>query len=157
MPSVRPMSLNTPSLASVAVLCTLIVGACSDLQLPDDRASLLILGDSPDLETSVRASQKLAELYGESALLEALQTSGPTGRGWAAALLLGYPSAPVREALLLATQDSSADVRAKVAITLGGICDRQCLPALEALASDTDEKVRESAERSKLRIVSQPK
>lgn len=137
--------------------CAALVGGCSSIQLPDDRASLLKLGDSTDLETSVRASQKLAELYGEPALIEALKTSGPTGRSWAAALLLGYPSSAARDALFAAAKDPSPDVRVQVAIALGGICDAQCLPTLEALASDSDDRVRRFAAQSKSRVESQRK
>jgi hypothetical protein len=57
------------------------------------------------------------DVYNQPALLEALKTSGPVGRGWAASLLLGYPSSAIYSALLDATKDPSADVRAKAAIT----------------------------------------
>jgi HEAT repeat protein len=149
--------LNIRIFTVVVLTCVALFSGCSSIELPDDRASLLKLGDSTDLETSVRASQKLAQLYGEPALIEALKTSGATGRGWAAALLFGYPSRATREALFSAAKDPSADVRAKVAITLGGICDAECLPTLEALASDSDEKVRQIAAQSKSRIESQRK
>jgi HEAT repeat protein len=129
--------------------------SCSRVQLPDDRASLLKLTDSDDFETSVVAAQKLAHLYGESALLEALQTRGPTGRGWAASLLIGYPSVATREALVAAARDPSPDVRAKVAIALGGVCDISCLPTIETLIADPEESVRDVAARSKARIESQ--
>ena len=40
-------------------------------------------------------------------------------------------------------------MRVQVAIALGGICDAQCLPTLEALASDSDDRVRRFAAQSK--------
>jgi HEAT repeat protein len=150
-------SLNIRIFTVLVLTCVALFSGCSSIELPDDRASLLKLGDSTDLETSVLASQKLAELYGQPALIEALNTSGPTGRSWAAALLLGYPSSATRDALFAAAKDPSPDVRVQVAIALGGICDAQCLPALDALARDSHDRVRRFAAQSKSRVESQTK
>lgn len=87
------------------------VGCAPSPSLPDDQPTLARLADSDDLETALRATQKISEVYGEKALLDLIEKGGPNARGWAASLLLGHPSDRTKQALLVALKDSSPDVR----------------------------------------------
>ena len=119
---------------------------CSGVDLPDDRARLLKLMESPDLEVAVSAAQKVDRLYGEDALIEAAETGNTQARTWAASLLAGHDSARSKSTLLLFLRDDSADVRRAAVIALRGLCDRTCIPSIRPLLNDSDASVRDMAQ-----------
>jgi HEAT repeat protein len=140
----RPMGIIPRMLAQR--LCLLgvcvILGACSDVQLPDGRQQLQALMESEDLNVALKATQKLDNLYGMNALLETVRKGGTQARWLAASALQGHPAAEARGALLDSLNDQSAAVRSKAVIALRSMCDASCVPRIEPLLNDTDETVR---------------
>jgi len=137
------VSAGLSRVLSVFMVCILAsMNGCSRPKLPDDKEALFALMNSDDLEVAVRATQRLDELYGKDALLEALKRGSPQVRSWAAAALQAHPGSDSREALLSCLADRSPEVRSKAVIALRSMCDQTCLPHVAPLEHDEDETVR---------------